>query len=145
MTDTTDTAQVVHALRAHAKREWGIWSRLPHLMDEAADALERLAAENAELRKALSDCATAVGANAPQTCSAEFLCEVPREVMLVVNGLRMDALRYRWLRGSPDRRAHMPCVYRMSQLKPWELVPVGGSTMDKAIDAAMAEGKGDDV
>jgi hypothetical protein len=106
-TDTTDTARLVHGLREMANEF------MRDGLDEAADAIERLAAENAELRK--------------------------------------DAGRYRWLRD--DKRikeaAYDDGEHRYGMLfigttcgSRWGF---SGDGADIAIDAAMAEGNGDDA
>lgn len=44
--------------------------------------------ENEYLRAALSSCAKAVGVHAHETCSAEFLADIPKEIALIVESLR---------------------------------------------------------
>lgn len=46
------------------------------------DPTAELVEENAELRRILSECATAAGASAAPTCSLSFFGELPREIRL---------------------------------------------------------------
>ncbi len=87
--------------------------------------VEAKAGEVEALRAALSQCAAAVGARAAPDCSVEFLACVPREVELVVEKLRADAERYRWLRDSED-------LDTIAEV--FEFTPATG--WDAAIDAA---------
>lgn len=109
-----------------------------NLLAECYGLLGKLDAENEALRKIINESATACGASVSVECSIEFMSMLPAEIGSVVEGMRKDAERYRWL---CDRFGvtKLPCAVERI-LAGDVYVADGKSGVDGAIDAAMAKG-----
>lgn len=94
--------------------------RQDRLLIERQHAYDRLRAE--------VNAATKAGLDAIAT-----ICEKEREV----DALRVDAMRYRWLRERANSDRTQICHYGTN----WSWNLVTGEIADKTIDAAMGEGK----
>lgn len=81
----------IRAELSEAAQDDGKWSRYLDMISPAPQT--NLQAENDRLRKVVSDCAAALGNGAAvsTSCSLEFMEELPKEVALVVAGLRAAA------------------------------------------------------
>jgi len=59
-----------------------------------------------------------------------------------IRELAEDAERYRWLRDSPERPCRVPCAYAVMPGDVEHPTPIGGATLDAAIDQARGKGGG---
>lgn len=58
--------------------------RFTDLLEKAEQGRDQLKAENAELRRIVSECATACGAGVSPECSLAFMAGLPREIELAM-------------------------------------------------------------
>ncbi|TFF34901.1 hypothetical protein [Pseudomonas sp. RIT623] len=108
-----------------------------NLLAECYGLLGKLSAENEALRKIISESATACGAAVSVECSIEFMSMLPAEIGSVVEGMRKDAERYRWL-CEAFGVTKLPCAVERI-LAGDVYVADGKSGVDGAIDAAMTK------